>query len=162
MELSGDGDRKRLLDKHDGKTTVIQPRTAPISCRAPTSSDPATATPASSRPVDDAVAPLRLGQIPIRSGTFIGDRGASNYTVYGGLSDGIRLSPAIYCPRLELLGAPAMPAPFGVTSHLDEQRVPFLQDAKSNADSLGGCGLLFLVECIGSIGVTDLTTKPQA
>ena len=89
-------------------------------------------------------------------------RRASNYTVYSGLSDGIRLSPAICCPILELLGAPIMPAPFGVASHFDEQRVPFLQDAKSNADSLGDCGLLFLVECIGSIGMTDLTAKPQA
>jgi hypothetical protein len=44
-------------------------------------------------------------------------RRASNYTVYSGLSDGIRLSPVICCPFLELLGAPIMPAPFGVSSH---------------------------------------------
>jgi hypothetical protein len=54
-----------------------------------------------------------------------------------------------------------MPSPCGVGGHFDQQRVTFLQDAKSYANSLGDCGLLFLVECVGDIAMADLAAKPQ-
>jgi hypothetical protein len=50
---------------------------------------------------------------------FLEPQQASNYTVYSGLSNGVRLSPIICSSFLKLLGAPIMPSPFGVSSQFD-------------------------------------------
>jgi hypothetical protein len=49
-----------------------------------------------------------------------------------------------------------------ISYHLDEQRVPFFQNTKRNDHGLGDCGLLFLIERVSRVGVTDLTAESQA
>lgn len=72
------------------------------------------------------------------------------------------MSPIILCSFLILLRAALIPPPLGIGCHLDEQRVPFLQDAKGSANSLGYCPFLLLVERVRGVRMADLAAKPQA